>query len=136
VFPNGTAWANNVDGRGYDLVLLAQVEPTRIDIPGLIRRFADPAFQAVGTSLNTVGLTSPILLFATYAGQAKDMEVWLRDAAVNTDRNLRLQYLAGVGLNQYTAASIYEQIAQFRKSPDSLFIADEEFKRRLREAIQ
>lgn len=136
VFPNGTAWANNVDGRGYDVVLLAQVEPTRIDVAALERRFADPAYQGVATSLTTVGFSSPIALFATYAGQASDMAVWLRDAAVNTDRNLRLQYLAGVGLNQYTAAPIYEQIAQFRKAPDALFIADEEFKRQLREAIR
>jgi spermidine synthase len=127
VFPNGTVWANNVEGHGYDLVLLAQVEPTRIDVPALQQRFANPT---------TVGFTSPIALFATYAGQGSDMAVWLRDAVVNTDRNLRLQYLAGVGLNQYTEAAIYEQIAQFRKSPDALFVADEEFKRQLREAIR
>ena len=136
VFPNGTVWANNVNGHGYDLVLLAQVEPTKIDVPALQQRFANPAYQAVAASLTTVGFSSPIALFATYAGQASDMTVWLRDAAVNTDRNLRLQYLAGVGLNQYTEAAIYEQIAQFRKSPEALFVADEEFKRQLREAIR
>jgi spermidine synthase len=136
VFPNGTVWANNVDGHGYDLVLLAQVEPTRIDVSSLQQRFANPAYQAVANSLTTVGFMSPIALFGTYAGQASDMSVWLRDATVNTDRNLRLQYLAGVGLNQYTQASIYEEIARFRKSPDALFVADEDFKRQLREAIR
>ncbi len=136
VFPNGTVWANNVEGHGYDLVLLAQVEPTRIDVATLQRRFADPAYQGVASSLTTVGFSNSIALFATYAGQASDMKDWLRDADVNTDRNLRLQYLAGVGLNQYTEAVIYEQIAQFRKSPDALFVADEEFKRSLREAIR
>ncbi len=136
VFPNGTVWANNVDGHGYDLVLLAQVEPTKIDVASLQQRFANPAYQGVATSLTTVGFSSPIALFATYAGQASDMAGWLRDAAVNTDRNLRLQYLAGVGLNQYTEAAIYEQIAQFRRSPDALFVADEEFRRQLREAIR
>jgi spermidine synthase len=136
VFPNGTVWANNVEGHGYDLVLLAQVEPTKIDVGALQRRFANPAYQGVATSLTTVGFTSPIALFATYAGQGSDMAVWLRDAAVNTDRNLRLQYLAGVGLNQYTEAAIYEQIAQFRRSPDALFVADEDFKRQVREAIR
>jgi spermidine synthase len=112
------------------------VEPTKIDVAALQQRFANPAYQGVATSLTTVGFTSPIALFATYAGQASDMAVWLRDAAVNTDRNLRLQYLAGVGLNQYTEAAIYEQIAQFRKLPDALFVADEEFKRQLREAFR
>ncbi len=32
VFPYGTIWANNIDGAGYDLVLLGQTEPTRIDM--------------------------------------------------------------------------------------------------------
>jgi spermidine synthase len=135
VFPNGTVWANNVEGHGYDLVLLAQAGPTKIDVGILQQRFANPAYQGVATSLTTVGFDSPIALFATYAGQASDMSVWLRDAAVNTDRNLRLQYLAGVGLNQYSQAAIYEQIAQFRKAPDALFVADENFKRQLRDAI-
>jgi spermidine synthase len=136
VFPNGTIWANNVDGHGYDLVLLAQVEPTRIDVAALQRRFADPRYLGVASSLTNVGFNSPIGLFATYAGQGRDVAYWLRDATVNTDRNLRLQYLAGVGLNQYTQAAIYEEIAKLRKAPDDLFVADDEFKRQLREAIK
>jgi spermidine synthase len=129
VFPNGSIWANNVDGHGYDLVLLAQVEPTRIDVGTLQRRFSDPRYAGVASSLTSVGFTSPIALFATYAGQGRDLAFWLRDAKVNTDRNLRLQYLAGVGLNQYTEAAISQEIAKLRKAPDDLFIADDEFKR-------
>src|SRR5205807_5652459 len=30
VFPHGTIWGNTTGGEGYDLVLLGQVEPTRI----------------------------------------------------------------------------------------------------------
>jgi spermidine synthase len=40
VFPNGTVWANNVGGKGYDVVLLGQVEPSRIDVASLANRFA------------------------------------------------------------------------------------------------
>jgi hypothetical protein len=36
-------------------------------------------------------------LMATYAGQARDLRPWLTDAEINTDRNLRLEYLAGLG---------------------------------------
>ena len=31
-FPGGTVWANNEDGHGYDLVMLGQPGPTRIDV--------------------------------------------------------------------------------------------------------
>ena len=38
-------------------------------------------------------------LLATYFGQASLLTEWSRDAQINTDRNLRLQYLAGMSLN-------------------------------------
>lgn len=136
VFPNGTVWANNVDGHGYDLVLLAQEGPTRIDVDALQRRFSNAGYAPVVSSLTEVGFTSPVALFGTYAGSGRDLAPWLKGAAINTDRNLRLQYLAGVGLNQYTEATIYEEISQLRRSPDALFIADSAFKRELLEAIR
>ena len=46
------------------------------------------------------------------------------------------QYLAGVGLNQYTEAKIYEEIAKLRRSPDNLFVADSAFKRQLLDAMR
>ena len=35
-------------------------------------------------------------LLSTYAGQASDLAEWLVGAQINTDMNLRLQYLAGL----------------------------------------
>ena len=37
------------------------------------------------------------------------MENWLRDAQINTDRNLKLQFLAGLGLNLYQSDAIYRR---------------------------
>ena len=135
VFPEGTIWANNLDGRGYDVVLLAQDGPARIDIEGLQARFAQAGYQRVGSSLSDVGFNSPLDLFGTYAGSGKDLEAWLAGAAINTDRNLRLQYLAGVGINKYQEASIFEQIVQQRRFPESLFVASDAWKAQLRDAI-
>ena len=135
VFPNGTIWANNINGGGYDLVLLGQTEPTRIDIGALASRFGDPRYAAVARSLGDVGFDSPIALFSTYAGTGSDLQAWLKDAAINRDRNLRLQYLAAAGLNSYKAEAIYRQIAAYRRFPDSLFVADEAWKTRLRAAM-
>ncbi|HEY2854039.1 MAG TPA: fused MFS/spermidine synthase [Gemmatimonadaceae bacterium] len=132
VFPTGTIWANNINGGGYDIVLLGQPQPTRIDIGALASRFGNPRYAAVAQSLGEVAFDSPIALFSTYAGSGADLQPWLKDAAINRDRNLRLQYLAAVGLNSYRAEAIYNQIAAYRRFPDSLFIADAEWKARLR----
>ncbi len=135
VFPEGTVWANNLDGRGYDVVLLAQEGAARIDIQGLEARFAQAGYQRVAASLSEVGFNSPIELFGTYAGSGKDLGPWLANAAINTDRNLRLQYLAGVGINTYQEASIFEQIARQRRFPETLFVASDAWKAQLRDAI-
>jgi spermidine synthase len=135
VFPNGTIWANNVNGGGYDIVLLGQAEPTKIDIAALARRFGDTRYAAVGASLGEVGFDSPIALFSTYAGDGADLGPWLAGATINRDRSLRLQYLAAVGLNSYQSEAIYNGLAAYRRFPDSLFVADSAWIERLRAMI-
>jgi spermidine synthase len=135
VFPSGTIWANNINGGGYDLVLLGQSQPTRIDIGALAARFGNPRYAAIAASLGEVGFNSPIALFSTYAGDAASVRPWIKDAAINRDRNLRLQYLAAVGLNSYRSEAIYSQLAAQRIFPDSLFVADDAWKARLRAAL-
>ena len=64
------------------------------------------------------------------------LDPWLAGAAINRDRNLRLQYLAAVGLNSYRSEAIYNQLVAYRRFPDSLFVADEAWKGRLRAAMR
>jgi len=135
VFPDGTVWANTIDGRGYDVVLLGHDGPSRIDIRAMEQRFMEAGYRPVGASLVESGFESPIDLFSTYAGSGRELREWLQGAEINTDRNLRLQYLAGVGLNNYTAADIFDAIAKFRTFPDSLFAADEGWKATLRQSM-
>lgn len=135
VFPNGTVWANLVDGRGYDVVLMGQNGATHIDIGAMEQRFANAGYAKVGASLIESGFESPLDLFSTYQGSGPQLAAWLKDADINTDRNLRLQYLAGVGLNRYTAADISDQITKYRTFPDSLFIAPDTWKTSLRRAM-
>ena len=54
------------------------------------------------------------------------MANWLEGAEINTDRNLRLQYLAGLGLNQYESASIYRDLIAESRYPEYLFEGSEE----------
>ena len=135
VFPDGTIWANNIDGRGYDIVLLGQVGSTKIDITAMAARFANAGYTNVGASLTESGFESPIDLFSTYAGSGSDLKEWLKGADINTDRNLRLQYLAGVGLNKYTEADIFDAIAQHKHFPEALFVANEQWMTSLRRSI-
>ena len=122
VFPNGTIWGNPYEGRGHDMVLLGQAEPLRIDLDEMERRFGyREAGNPVPQSLAAVGMDSPEDLFATYAGRRADLVEWLKGAAINRDRNLRMQYLAGLGLDEDEAASIYSGMLAYRKFPADLF---------------
>ena len=75
-------------------------------------------------------------LFSTFAGRAADLKPWLKDAAINRDRNLRLQYLAGLGLNVYQAGPIYADMLMYRQDPGDLFVGSEELLQSLRAMIQ
>jgi spermidine synthase len=131
VFPNATIWGNPYEGQGHDMVLLGQVEPLRIDLDQMQQRF-DPVAQ----SLADVGMDSPADLFATYAGRGSDLKDWLRGAAINHDRNLRMQYLAGLGLNLDDSAAIYAGMLAYRRFPEDIFASAEGQVYSLREAIR
>jgi hypothetical protein len=60
-------------------------------------------------------------LLTTYAADAYDLADWLADAELNRDRNLRLMYLAGLGLNEYVAGDIYREVLDRRGFPDHIF---------------
>ena len=120
-FPNGAVFANTINGQGYDLVLFGQVEARKINVDTVQARLADPANAAVAKSLGEVGINSAVELFGTYAGRRSDMKNWLSDAQINTDSNLKLQYLAGLGLNLYQSDAIYKAMIKDSKYPDDLF---------------
>jgi spermidine synthase len=134
-FPNGIIWGNTHQGKGYDTVLLGQVEPTHFDVDEMQARLDKPEYSPVKDSLHEIGINSAIELFANYAGQASDMKEYLSDAPINHDRDLRLQYLAGLGLNLYQSDAIYSDILRYKRFPEGLFSGSEATMRQLREAI-
>jgi spermidine synthase len=80
-----------------------------------------PDHTKVAVSLAEVGLGSAFDLMSTYAGRDDELRPWLKGAQVNRDLNMRLQYLAGWGLNYNHADVIYGQIVSYRKVPPDLF---------------
>jgi spermidine synthase len=120
-FPNGAVFANTVNNQGYDLVLFGQLGDERINIDAIQERLSSPEGEPIRRSLTQIGINSAVELFGTYAGSRRDMTNWLSDAAINTDRNLRLQYLAGLGLNLYQSSAIYERMIADSRYPEQLF---------------
>src|SRR5436309_15553176 len=129
-------FANTVQGQGYDVVLVGQVEPAKIDIDKMQARLNSPEYSKLAQSLRDIGIYSAVDLVGTYAGSATDLEPWTKDALINRDRNLRLQYLAGMSLNTYKADPIYISMASHAKFPDALFKGSPETLAALRGAIR
>jgi hypothetical protein len=122
VFPNGALFANTVEGTGYDAVLVGRKSDEPIDLEHLQARLGSPAHTPVAQSLASVGFESALDLMSTFAGDATSLAAWLDGAERNTDRTLRLQYLAGVGLNTLAAGEIYSALtAAAAGSPPQLF---------------
>jgi spermidine synthase len=121
-FPNGVVWGNTVAGEGYDIVLLGQVEPTRIDVDGMEALLASPPMAGVAQSLREIGFNSATALLSTYGGRGPELRDWLKDAQVNQDNNLRLQFLAGWGMNVDQRAEIYRGMLAYRQYPEDLFV--------------
>jgi spermidine synthase len=134
-FPNGVVWGNTQEGRGYDLVLMGTVEPLQINVDEIQAKLTRPEYAPVARSLGEIGMYSAIDLFSTYAGRGPDLTAWTRDASINRDRNLRLQYLAGLGLNLYQSDRIYSDMLVHARYPDGLFSGSDATLLALREAI-
>jgi spermidine synthase len=125
VFPEGTIWGNDVDGLGYDVVLLGRDGPLTVDLEALEARLARADYQAVDRSLGGVGFPSALALFSCYAGRGPELQAWLKGAPINRDRNMRLQYLAGLGLNTAQSIPIFEEMLAYRKFPADMFLGPE-----------
>jgi spermidine synthase len=136
VFPHGTIWSNDNEGVGYDIVLLAQVEPTRIDVAAMQQRLDRDDQQLVRQSLKQVRFPSALALLATYAGQGPDLIPWLQDAQINLDRNMRLEYLAGMALNSSREDEILKDMLKYRRYPKAIFIASDALENSLKAAME
>src|SRR5262249_11714385 len=120
VFPQGTVWSNYLNGDGYDLVLMGRLDTSAINIDEVQKRLEAPQYSRVAASLDDVRITSAADLFAAYTGRASDLSSMLLGVQVNRDLNMRLQYIAGWGVNSVSADEIYRNILSHRTFPDGL----------------
>jgi len=120
-FPNGTLWSNGEFNEGYDLLTLGGVGASKINLDDALARLTRDDYHRVRESLKSIGCRSVYSLLANYAGRAADLGPWLADAPLNRDHELRLQYLAGLGLNCYEQDLICSDLLSHRRFPPELF---------------
>jgi spermidine synthase len=132
VFPGGMVWSNDMNSSGYDVVLLGRADNSAtIDIDQMQERLDRPDQQRVAASLAEVGFNSAFDLLGTFAGRAADLHAWLKDATINRDRNLRLQYMAGWGMDSKDSDKTFKDMLANFQYPDALFTGSSQSKLQL-----
>src|SRR6185436_1703979 len=120
VFPFGTIWSNQyANGGGYDVVMLAKPEALRFDPAALDARLKRPDHARLEADLTQVELAGVDGLMSTYAGQ---------------ERDLRLEYLAGMANNVYDL-QIYQDMLAYRRFPEEMFTTSPEWLERMRKVM-
>lgn len=123
-FPHVLIFGNTSGGQGYDGVMVGSMEPLSIDVTALHGRLHSPAYAPVLRSLAEVGYGSVESLLGTFAATGEQLRPWVAGAEINRDRNLRLQYLAGLGVNNYQQAGIYAEILRHGSWPQEVFTGE------------
>ncbi len=129
-FPDTTFWNPDLLEEGYDLVAMGRLEPAPISEERIAERLESS--DAVRRSLQNVTLKDARALLATYAGRGSDLAPWLVGAAINRERHMRLQYLAGLAANTDKRYLIFQTLLQYRRYPGDLFVASAETETTLR----
>jgi spermidine synthase len=120
VFPNSVIWGNlDMFDQGYDLVLMGSLLPIQPDLDQVDKRMRSS--DGLRGSLAEVGFRSAADLLGMYASQPGYLREWLKDAQINRDMNLRLQFLAGMSVNRSLAGSIYGEIQKRSPFPAGFF---------------
>jgi spermidine synthase len=140
-------FSNDRHFEGYDAVLLGQNQPSAMNMDSLRDMLSSSEYMAVRESLAEVGFGSGVYypedpglgvvvdLLATFAVQGKDLQPWMRNAQLNRDRNLRLQYLAGMWFNSYLSTTIFQNIISYYRFPGDIFTGSGESIARLQQAL-
>ncbi len=107
----------------------------QINVSALDHRLKRPEYASVLQSLESIHVKNALGLLSTYAGNREDLIQWLVDAQINLDKNMRLQYLAGMGLNMDQTTHIFDDILTHLSFPEKIIIATDLDKKRLEQMI-
>jgi spermidine synthase len=113
VFPRASLWSGQNLATGYDLVVVATIGDQEISPRTFAWRMRTN--RALQRSLHEIGLPNSEALLSRFAGDGSILTDWLRDAQINRDCNLRLQYLAGLTPESQTAQEIFQAMVSQRR---------------------
>jgi len=128
VFPTAILWSNDLRGKGFDAVLFGSVDPLTFDVDSLQRWIDD--HPKVKSSLQEVGFggsqrrATPerggrsICSPPTPARGERHGRLGSRELSSTPDRNLRLQYLAGMWLNSNRSKEIFRDHSRALPLPE------------------
>ena len=136
-FPQATVWNSDEVTGGYDLVILGQRQPLKIDVLEVLERLS--RLPGVQGALRGVGFRTVADLLSTYVSSGKDLSPWLQDAEINRDRSLRLQYMAGLTVHRADSDVVYQALLPYRRYPQETFVVPageaERFRRTFEDAV-
>ncbi len=111
-FPRASLWSGQNLATGYDIVVVGTIGDQEISPRTIAHRLrSNPELQR---SLTEIGLPNSEALLSRFAGDGAILTDWLRDAQINRDCNLRLQYLAGLTPESQTAQEIFQAMVSRR----------------------
>jgi len=113
VFPETLVFSGESGLLGYDLVVVGTTEHIAPSVRTVLDRLQDD--PRVRRSLAEVGLGQPRALANTFVCYGRQLEGWLADAEINRDRNLRLQFLAGLTPDAATQQQILQELTAHRR---------------------
>lgn len=94
VFPHAALYSGQGQDVGYDVVAIGMLDESRLDPAHLTRAMLTT--PEIRDSLGEVGYDYPNAMQDLFVAYGSELQDWLKDAQVNRDSNLRLQYLAGM----------------------------------------
>lgn len=107
-FPRSSVWSGVDATTGYDFVVVGTIGDQEVSAQTIARRlWVNSDLQR---SLAQIGMPDAHHVLAHYEADAGELTEWLRDAPINRDRNLRLQYLAGLSPELQIAKTIRQQM--------------------------
>ncbi len=112
-FPRASLWSGQNLANGYDLVVVGTIGDQEISPRTITRRLRSN--RPLQRALTEIGLPNSDALLERFAADGASLSDWLRDAQINRDCNLRLQYLAGLTPESQTAQEIFQAMVSQRR---------------------
>ncbi len=112
-FPRASLWSGQNLATGYDLVVVGTIGDQEISSRSITQRLRSN--RPLQRALTEIGLPNSDALLGRFAAEGAILTDWLRDAQINRDRNLRLQYLAGLTPESQTAQEIFQAMVSQRR---------------------